>query len=101
MSLGMTTKDWRLSPLAEDDLEAIWLYTLRHWSVAQANSYYRQLIAEIGALAAGRTRGRNCTVRAGYLKRSCGSHVIFFRDLGDALEIIRILHGAQDVERHL
>lgn len=97
----MTTKVWRLSPLAEEDLEGIWLYTMQRWSVAQADSYYRQLITEIGVLAAGKTRGRHCTVRAGYLKRSCGSHVIFFRDLGDALEIIRILHGAQDVERHL
>ncbi|ATQ55892.1 type II toxin-antitoxin system RelE/ParE family toxin [Paracoccus yeei] len=97
----MTTKAWRLSPLAEDDLEGIWLYTMRHWSVAQADNYYRQLVAEIEALAAGRTRGRSCTVRAGYLKRSCGSHVIFFRDLGNTLDIVRILHGAQDAERHL
>lgn len=40
-------------------------------------------------------------VRAGYLKHPCGSHTIYFRDNGDRIEIIRILHNKQDVERHL
>ena len=31
---------YRLSPLAEQDLEDIWLYTLREWSADQADRYY-------------------------------------------------------------
>ena len=38
-------KPYRLSPLAEADLEEIWLYTLRHWSVEQAGSCLRNLVA--------------------------------------------------------
>nr|WP_237701509.1 type II toxin-antitoxin system RelE/ParE family toxin [Paracoccus sp. TRP] len=53
------------------------------------------------ALASGQRCGRKVGVRPGYLKCLSGSHVIFFRDLGDTLEIVRILHGAQDAERHL
>ena len=40
-------------------------------------------------------------MRRGYLSCPCGSHVIWYRDLPDRLEIIRILHSAQDTERHL
>ena len=31
-------KPYRLSPLAEADLEDIWLYTFRNWSMEQADS---------------------------------------------------------------
>ena len=40
-------------------------------------------------------------VRTGYLKHPCGFHMIYFRDNGDRIEIIRILHNKQDAERHL
>ena len=53
------------------------------------------------ALAADRKRGRVADVRPGYLKYPSGAHVIYFRDHGDRLEIVRILHGKQDVQRHL
>ena len=35
---------YRLSPLAEQDLEDIWLYTLREWSADQADRYYHSII---------------------------------------------------------
>lgn len=98
---SMAAKTYRLSPLAEDDLEGIWLYSLQNWSLSQADSYYRGLVAEIEGLAAGTKKGRTVDVQPGYLKRSCGAHVIYFRDRGDWLEIVRVLHGAQDAERHL
>ncbi len=101
MRPGMAAKSHRLAPKAAQDLEDIWLYTLQHWSQAQADRYHRSLIAEIEALAAGKKTGRASSVRPGVMKRSCGAHVIWFRDLPDRLEIIRILHSAQDVERHL
>lgn len=97
----MTSKTYRLSPLAEADLEDIWFYTLERWSLNQADKYIRDLISTFEDLAASRVHGRNATVREGYLKHACGSHVIYFRDRGDWLEIVRILHGARDVERHL
>jgi toxin ParE1/3/4 len=97
----MAAKSYRLSPRATQDLEAIWLYTPENWSVAQADRYHRSLVAEIEGLASGHKRGRTSTVRPAVLKRHCGSHIIWFRDLPDRLEIIRILHSAQDTERHL
>ena len=31
--------EYRLTPAAEQDLEAIWIHTAQHWSVAQAGRY--------------------------------------------------------------
>lgn len=97
----MTAKTYRLSPLAEADLEAIWRHTRDQWSLAQADSYHRNLVATFEALATSRVAGRKADVRLGYLKRPCGAHVIYFRDHGDRLDIIRILHQRQDVTRNL
>lgn len=49
---------YRLSPLAESDLEQIWLYTLNEWSVDQANRYYGQIVDTIEELASGQKQGR-------------------------------------------
>lgn len=97
----MKAKSYRLTPQAENDLENIWLYTLEHWSITQADSYHRDLATAFTALGSGQRRGRAAHIRPGYLKHPCGSHVIYFRDHGDTLEIVRILHGAQDAERNL
>ena len=57
----MPVKPYRLSPLAADDLEDIWLYTLRQWSLAQADSYLRTLVAAFEELAAGQKQSVFCT----------------------------------------
>ena len=40
-------------------------------------------------------------IRSGYRKTACGSHMIYFRQDGDDIEVIRILHQSMDVGRHL
>ena len=47
------SRQYQLSPLAEADLEDIWLYTLKHWSLEQADRYHHDLIDAIEALARG------------------------------------------------
>jgi toxin ParE1/3/4 len=101
MHPGMTTRGYRLSPLAEVDLEEIWFYTLEHWSLDQADSYHHDLVAAFEALASGEKRGRTVDIRPGYFKHPAGAHMIYFRDHGDWVEVIRILHNKRDVERHL
>lgn len=86
---------------ASADLNSIWDYTETEWSLTQARKYTTELRDTCRSLAAGQKRGRATSVRAGYLKYPCGAHVIYFRDLGDTLEIVRILHRAQDAERNL
>lgn len=86
---------------ASTDLNKIWDYTETAWSLTQARKYTTEIRDVCRALAAGQKRGRATSARAGYLKYPCGSHVIYFRDLGDTLEIVRVLHRAQDAERNL
>ena len=97
----MQTKSYALSPLAEIDLEEIWFYTFQKWSLAQADSYHRDLVTSFEGLASGIKRGRDVNVRPDYLKCLVGSHIIYFRDDGDQIEVIRVLHQRQDADRNL
>ena len=97
----MQTKSYALSPLAEIDLEEIWFYTFQKWSLAQADSYHRDLVTSFEGLASGTKRGRDVDVRPDYLKCLVGSHIIYFRDDGDQIEVIRVLHQRQDADRNL
>ena len=94
------SKAYRLSPRAEADLEEIWLHTFKRWSLEQADSCHRHLVATFEGLAAGTKQGRP-SVLPGFQKYLCGSHVVYFVDDTDHLDIIRILHQRQDAEQHL
>ena len=93
--------EYRLSPLAEQDLEDIWLYTVERWSEAQADSYYVDILDAMKKLSMGERRGRPATTREGYLKYAVGQHFVFFRQSDNRIDVIRILHQSMDIERHL
>lgn len=89
------------SPRAEVDIDGIWDYSADNWGPDQADRYTDEIRDACHALASGRKQGQATNVRLGYRKCPTGSHVIYFRDRGDWLEIVRVLHSAQDAERHL
>lgn len=89
------------SPAAQADIGEIWDYSADNWGADQADRYVDDIRDACLAVAAGLKSGRTVDVRPGYLKVSSGSHIVYFRDRGDRLEIIRILHAMQDVERNL
>jgi toxin ParE1/3/4 len=100
--MAVKPRRYRLSPLAEADLEDIWLYTLHNWSLEQADTYYAQLMAAIEGLAKGDRIGRNAgDIRAGYWKYGEGRHFIFYVLTDDRLDVIRILHKQMDVDGKL
>jgi toxin ParE1/3/4 len=39
-------------------------------------------------------------IRPGYCKYQVGRHLIFYRQVSDGLEIVRVLHDRMDVETH-
>lgn len=85
-------KPYRLSPLAEADLEEIWLYTVQHWSMGQADVYYQNLlVAAFEGLAIGMRQGRPSALPA-VQKSPCGAHVDYFIDDAEHLDVVRILH---------
>lgn len=97
----MPFDSYQLTPLAEADLEEIWLYTFREWSLEQANHYIDDVIDAFEGLMADRKRGRPVDIRTGYLKYAVGSHMIYFREQNNSLLIVRVLHGRMDVTRYL
>jgi toxin ParE1/3/4 len=94
-------RELRLRPLAEADLEEIWLYSFKRWSVEQADKYVGDLVTTMKDLARGAKIGRVCTAGDGYFQYAVGSHLIFYRASNVALDVTRILHQRMDVERRL
>jgi toxin ParE1/3/4 len=83
--------------MAETDLESIWLFTLEHWSLEQADFYYQDLVSTFEGLASGLKKGRFVDVAPNFKKYLHQSHVIYFVEHDAYLDIIRILHQREDV----
>jgi len=93
---------WRLSPRAQADIEEIWDYTCERWGMDQAERYVGLIGDAVASAAENPRRGRACDeIRAGYFKLAAGSHVLFYRLAGADIDVVRILHGRMDFERHL
>jgi toxin ParE1/3/4 len=91
-----------LSPRAKADLDEIWDFTVRTWGEQQAEDYIRLLVGAIETVAENPRRGRACDeIRKGYRKYLAGSHMIFFRKIKSGIDVIRVLHGQMDFDRHL
>lgn len=95
------TKLLRFTPAARADLAEIWDYTAQHWDSDQADRYIDELHGVCLALAAGEAASRPLELRTGTSKARAGSHMIYVREGADTLDVMRILHGRQDVDRHL
>ncbi len=94
--------EYRLTPAAERDLEAIWIYTWRRWGVEQANGYIDILTAAFAELAESPRTAPACDqIRPGYRRRSVERHMIYFRITAYGIAIIRVLHERMDALRHL
>lgn len=94
-------KSLAFSPAAKADIDDIWDYSAENWGPDQADRYTDEIRDSCHTLITGRKRGRPVEVRPGYLRLSTGSHVIYYQDHGDRLNVIRILHGRMTPERHM
>ena len=92
-----------LTRSAKADLKAIARFTQERWGVRQRNLYLKEIDQVFRELTKNPQMGRACDeIREGYRKFPHGGHVIFYNqmDSGDLL-IVRILHGAMDVDTRL
>ena len=93
---------FRLTQAAKQDLRSIGRYTQATWGREQRNRYLTKLDNCFHRLAKEPQRGRACDdVRVGYRKYLIGRHLIFYREVNEGIEIIRVLHDRMDVEAHL
>ncbi|WP_018873989.1 type II toxin-antitoxin system RelE/ParE family toxin [Thioalkalivibrio sp. ALJ16] len=94
--------EYRLTPAAERDLEAIWTHTAQQWGVVQANRYTDFLSAAFAGLAKAPETAPACDhIRRGYRRRHVERHMIYFRVTDYGVAVIRILHDRMDAPRHL
>ncbi len=92
----------RVSALAEADLIGIWRYTAERWGSEQADVYLDGFEAAFRRLAAQPAMGaRRDAVREGYRVLFVGDHAVYYRVTAAAVQVIRVLHGRMDPERHL
>lgn len=96
--------NYRISKLASQDLENIWLFTFENWSVEQADRYYNLILDEIEYISEYPYSGKDYgEIRKGYFRTIIKSHLIFYKinKKTDEIEIIRILHQRMDIETQL
>ncbi|WP_426107368.1 type II toxin-antitoxin system RelE/ParE family toxin [Massilia sp. TSP1-1-2] len=94
--------EYRLTPAAVRDLEAIWIHTLQQWGLEQADRYIDILMATFTELAQSPKTAPACDhIRPGYRRRSVERHIIYFRITTYGIAVVRVLHDRMDALRHL
>ena len=92
--------EYILSPEAISDLQNIYDFTFDEWGETQAEKYLNEIYAVFDRLTQHPQIGRLRIELADSLRSiPLGSHVIFFMPWQDDVAIVRVLHGARDVER--
>jgi toxin ParE1/3/4 len=99
----MKRKAYKISNQALIDLEQIWLYTFKNWSIEQADRYYNLLISEMEYVSQNQESGKSMNhIENGYRASKVKSHLIFYKTSSESeIEIIRILHERMDIENRL
>ena len=99
----MSKNKYRISQQAIEDLDKIWIYTLKKWSKEQADRYYDLIIAEIEFIADNYLTGKSAEqTRKNYRVTKIKSHLIFYRKVDNGIVgIVRVLHQRIDVKKRL
>ena len=94
---------YRISEKAIEDIENIWFFTYKKWSLKQADRYHRLIINEIEFIVDNYNLSKDVGyIRTGYRMSKVKSHLVFYKMSGDdIIEIIRILHKNMDIENRL
>jgi len=87
---------------ANADLENITDYTARTWGAAQAKKYNRDIRAKIVEIANGEADIQSLNVSSvGLFKARINRHLIIFEQTDEQILIVRVLHEAMDIPRHI
>jgi toxin ParE1/3/4 len=87
-----------LSPQADEDLVEIWGYLVREASDRAADRQLHEIDAACTTLKAWPYSGRKRDdLLAGMRSVPVHPYILFYRIQGDAVEIVRVLHGRRDI----
>jgi len=91
-----------LRPLAEQDLNNIWLYSFKNWGEAQADHYLDQLSKAIELLESTPLMSRE---RLEFIPpvriHHHASHLIIYVAFESGIDLIRVLHESMDIDMQL
>lgn len=91
---------YHVTRAAARDLAAIGRYTQRQWGTAQRRAYLERLHARMEFLVdhphAGSPRE---DIRPGYRALHEGRHLIFYREVDDGVEVVRVLHDRMNLRQ--
>ncbi len=98
----MSTCQLVIAPAARDDLTDICQYGLSQWGQAQSEHYLSRIKDQLRLLTRQPRMGiERLGLLPGARSVAVARHVLFYRLNEKRIEIIRILHGRQDLHRHL
>lgn len=91
-----------IAPAAKNDLKDIYQYGLRQWGQARSESYLSTLKSQFWLLTQQPLMGsERPELLPDARSLPVNSHTLFYRVTANRVEIIRVLHGRQDPQRHL
>lgn len=86
------------SPVAERDLDEIWFYIAKD-NIDAADRVLRRIQDKCQQYATQPLMGGHREDLGENLRNFVvGSYVIFYRPLADGIEVVRVIHGARDVD---
>lgn len=90
-----------IAPAAKNDLKDIYQYGLRQWGQARSESYLSTLKSQFWLLTQQPLMGsERPELLPDARSLPINSHTLFYRVTANRVEIIRVLHGRQDPQRH-
>lgn len=93
-------RSYRLTLEAQDDFREIGRYTQQRWGARQRRTYLGDMIETFEKLAENPSLGRSREEHgAGVRSLLHGRHIVFFRLVGSAVEVLRVLHQSQSTEK--
>lgn len=88
----------RITPRASEDLIEIWSYIAAD-SVANADAFIDKLCETMQVLSRQPGSGRHRDeLASGIRSFPFGRYIVFYRAVTSGIEIVRVLHGARDIE---
>jgi toxin ParE1/3/4 len=93
--------NYRLSPLAEEDLFKIISTTIESWGIAQAKVYAQTIDSALLKLAQYPDFGRERSdVYNGARSFPVEKHIVFYQVSDNGIDVARILHQRMDLSKH-
>jgi len=91
-----------IAPAAKDDLTDIYQFGLSHWGKTQSDNYLAAIKDQFWMLIDQPLMGvERSELLLNTRSLTIQSHIVFYRVIPGLIEIIRVLHGRQDPQRHL